>query len=154
MPTLKEVAVPIPLKVGKPSGLNDLGIPTLEGAIIKKGNLQELIQPLEDGKVGRRYQSFKIVGVTTQEGGAARAKVFLDFEVFGDDNAAESVVNAFDAALYAGSEKLASLEPGPLYLPFGRFWYANRFVFDVPPQVIEKAERLEFIAKPAEVRAL
>lgn len=154
MPTLQEVSASINLKVGKPGGLNDLGIPTLEGATIKKGNLQELVQPLTDGKVGRRYQGFKVVGVTTQEGRTARGMLFLDFEIFGDDTAAVSLTDTFEAAIYAGSEKLATLKPGPIYMPFGRFWYANRFAFEVPTAAIEKAERVEFIAKAAEVLAL
>ncbi len=151
MPALVESSTSIPLKTSKPVGLNDLGVPMVDGTVVKKGSLGEFTQMLDDGKVGRRYQGFRVVVVKTMEGAAESAKAFLEFEVFGDNNAAKETAGAFEAVLYAGSDKIASFTPTVVFLPYANFWYANRYVFDIPAASFEAAERLDFIAKPGEV---
>lgn len=151
MPALVESSTSIPLKSSKPVGLNDLGVPMADTTVVKKGSLGEFTQSLDDGKVGRRYQGFRVVGIKTVEGGAESAKIFLEFEVFGDNNVAPETRGAFEAVLYAGDEKVASFTPATVFLPYANYWYANRYVFDIPAASFEAAERLDFIAKPGEV---
>jgi len=55
---------------------------------------------------------------------------------------------------FAGSQQLASLSSSSLFLPYANFWYPNRFVFEVPVADFDQADRLEFIAKPEEVRTI
>lgn len=154
MIALAENKTSIPLAIAKPTGLNDLGVPQLETALVKKGKSQELIQVQETGAIGRRFQNLRVTGIKTSEGGVESCKVFVQFEVFGDDNVPAAANSGFAAALYAGEEALFELSPGALFLPYARCWYENRFVFDVPADAFERADRIEFIAQPDWVRAI
>jgi hypothetical protein len=154
MIALAENKTLIPLTSAKSTGLNGLGIPQVEAATIKKGRLRELTQTLESGAVGRRFQNLRVTAVKTTEGGVESAKVFLQFEVFGDDNVPQAANSGFDAALCSGPACLLALPPATLFLPYARFWYDNRFVFDVTVEHFEKADGFEFIAKPDRVRVL
>jgi len=151
---LSEQKALIPLASARSNGLNDLGVPRLETAMIKKGRLHELTQAVESGAVGRRFQNLRITAIKTAEGGVESTKVFVQFEVFGDDNVPEADGSGFEAALYGGVERLCVLRPGVVFMPYARCWYDNRFVFDVPAEVFERTDGFEFIARPDRVRAL
>lgn len=154
MPILTENKTFIEVAMSKPTGLNDLGAPLLPSTIVKKGRLREFAQPLEDGRVGRRFQNLRIMAIKTMEGGLESAKIFIQFEVFGDDNVPEAANSGFAATLYAGPESLLELTPGSMYLPYAHFWYDNSFVFDVSADVFDRCDRLEFIARPEQVRII
>ncbi len=142
------------LAPAKPVGLDELGTPIDDAMAVKKGRVHEFDQLLEDGKIGRRFQDLRVITIKAAEGAVTSAKVFVQFEVFGDNTAAPTNGTGFDAVLFAGTEQLASLSSTSLFLPYGNFWYPNRFVFEVPVADFDKADRCEFIAKPEEVRAL
>lgn len=154
MPELLENKTFIDLTPAKPAGLADLGIPAIERSSIKKGRLHEFTQTLGDGKIGRRFQNLRVTAVKTFEGAVESAKIIIQFEVFGDDNVTESANSGFLARLYAGSEKLIEWTPGPMFLPYAHFWYENSFAFAVALDIFERADRLEFITKPDQVRAV
>jgi len=154
VPVLQETRVAVILKPAKPVGLDALGAPVVDDSTVKKGRVDEFLQPLADGKIGRRFQGLKIIGIQTVEAGTPSAKLFFDFEVFGDNTAAPTNGVGFDAAIFAGEHQLATLSSSSLFLPYANFWYANRFVFDLPIADFHQADRLEFIVKPEEVRAV
>lgn len=152
MPALQETRVSVTLAVAKPTGLDDLGAPLGDASVVKKGRAHEYAQLLADGAIGRRFQDLRVIGIKTVEAGVPSAQFFIQFEVFGDNTAAPKNGAGFDAVLFAGSRPLARLASGALFLPYANFWYPNRFVFDVPIADFDQADRLEFIAKPEEVR--
>lgn len=154
MPSLQEIRTVVTLAPAKPAGLADLGVPLADTTVVKKGRVHEFAQVLADGKIGRRFQDLRVIGINTAEGAVPSAKVFVQFEVFGDSTAAPTNGAGFDAVLYAGDQQLASLSSSSLFLPYGNFWYPNRFVFEVPVADFDRADRLEFIAKPEEVRTI
>lgn len=154
MPDLVESKTFIDLAIAKPTGLNDLGVPLLETAVVKKGKLHEFTQPLADGKVGRMFQNLRVTAIKTTEGGTESAKVFVSLEAFGDSNVPTAANSGFGIRLYAGPENLQELAPDSMFLPYANFWYDNRFAFDVPNAVFDQADRLEFIAKPDQVRMI
>ena len=92
--------------------------------------------------------------ISTIEAAVPTAKVFVQFEVFGDNTAAPPNGVGFDAVLHAGTQQLASLSSSSLFMPYANFWYPNRFVFEVPIADFEPADRFEFVAKPEEVRTI
>ncbi|WP_349251895.1 hypothetical protein [Azoarcus sp. L1K30] len=156
MPTLAENTTFIELKAAKPTGLSltQLGVPQLDCTVVKKGKLHELNQMLEDGRVGRRFQNVRVTGVKTREGEVETAKIFIQFEVFGDDNVPQADNSGFAAALMAGTESLTPLPPTVAFLPYARAWFENQFVFDVPTAVFDCAERIELTLKADKVRML
>ncbi|MCG5238013.1 hypothetical protein [Xanthobacter oligotrophicus] len=154
MPALQETRTVVTLAPAKPAGLADLGVPSVDTAVVKKGRVHEFPQLLADGKIGRRFQDLRVIGIKTVEAGVPSAKLFIQFEVFGDDTMATTNGGGFEAALFAGSQQLASLSSSVLFLPYANFWYPNRFVFEVPMADFDQADRLDFIAKPEEVRAV
>lgn len=154
MPALQETRAIVTLAPAKPTGLADLGVPPSDGSVVKKGRVHEFPQMLDDGRIGRRFQDLRVIGIRTVEAGEPSVRLFVQFEVFGDNTAAAARGAGFEAVLRAGEEPLARLSSGSLFLPYGNFWYANRFVFEVPPADFDKADGLEFIAAPEEVRAI
>ena len=154
MPRLLENKTPIQLGGAKPSGLNDLGVPLLASATVKKGKLQELTQVIEGGQVGRRFQNLRVTAVKTSEGDIQSAKLFLQFEAFGDDNVPISHNSGFAATLYAGGDSLLEVSAGSLFLPYARYWYENQFAFDISPTVFDRVDRIEFVAKADQVRII
>ena len=154
MPSLQETRAVVTLAPAKPTGLADLGAPLGDAAMVKKGRAHEFPQLLADGKIGRRFQDLRVIGIKTLEGEVVSAKFFVQFEVFGDNTSAPTNGVGFEAALFAGAEQLVSLSSSSLFLPYANFWYPNRFVFEVPAADFDRADRLEFIAKPEEVRAV
>lgn len=152
MPDLLESKTFIDLAVAKPTGLNDLGVPLIATTVVKKGKLHEFTQPQADGKVGRMFQNVRVIGIKTTEGGSESAKIMLSLEAFSDSNAPQAANSGIGIKLYAGAESLLALTPGSMFMPYANFWYDNRFVFDVPNDVFDKTDRLEFIAKPDQVR--
>ncbi|WP_159730346.1 hypothetical protein [Methylosinus sp. Ce-a6] len=154
MPSLQETRAVVTLAPAKPTGLADLGAPLGDAAMVKKGRAHEFPQLLTDGNIGRRFQDLRVIGIKTLEGEVVSAKFFVQFEVFGDNTSAPTNGVGFEAALFAGAEQLASLSSSSLFLPYANFWYPNRFVFEVPAADFDRADRLEFIAKPEEVRAI
>ena len=154
MSSLQETRTVVTLAPAKPAGLADLGVPSVDSAVVKKGRVHEFPQLLADGKIGRRFQDLRVIAIKTVEAGAPAAKIFIQFEVFGDNTAAPTSGAGFEAVLFAGAQQLASLSSGSLFLPYANFWYPNRFVFEVSMVDFDQADRLEFIAKPEEVRAV
>jgi len=132
--------------------LADLGAPLVDTTAVKKGRVHEFAQLLADGKIGRRFQDLRVIGIKTVEGAAPSAKFFVQFEVFGDNTAAPDNGVGFDAVLSAGSQQLANLSSSSLFLPYGNFWYPNRYVFEVGAEDFDRADSLEFIAKAEDVR--
>jgi hypothetical protein len=153
LPSLQETRTVVTLAPAKPAGLADLGAP-LDDAVVKKGRVHEYLQLLTDGKIGRRFQDIRIIGIKTVEAGVPSAKLFVQFEVFGDNTAAPANGVGFEAVLFAGSQQLASLSSSSLFLPYANFWYPNRFVFEMTIADFDQTDRLEFIAKPEDVRAV
>jgi hypothetical protein len=92
----------MPLALTKPVGLDDLGAPLAEATVVKKGRVHEHLQLLTDGKIGRRFQDLRVIGIKTVESGVASAKFFVQFEVFGDNTAAPTNGVGFEAVLFAG----------------------------------------------------
>lgn len=154
MPALQETRTAVTLAPAKPNGLADLGVPLGDASLVKKGRAHEFLQNLEGGKIGRRFQDLRVIAIKTTEGGAESAKVFIQFEVFGDDTVAPTGGVGFEAVLLAGSQRLATLDSSSLFLPYANFWYANRFVFEVPMADFDQADSLEFVAKAEEVRSV
>lgn len=154
MPLLQEFRTIMTLAPAKPVGLADFGAPLVDTAVVKKGRVHEFLQALTDGKVGRRFQDLRVIGIRTVEGAVPCARLFVQFEVFGDNTAAPANGVGFDAALHAGAQRLTGLSSSSLFLPYGNFWYPNRFVFDVPVADFDRADRFEFIARPEEVRII
>lgn len=154
MPALQETRTSVTLAPAKPTGLADLGVPSTDGIVVKKGRVHEFPQLLADGKIGRRFQDLKVFAIKAEEAGAPVVRLFVQFEVFGDNTAAGTAGPGFEAVLLAGDAPLATLASGSLFLPYGNFWYANRFVFEVPLADFDKADRLDFIAKPEEVQVI
>ncbi|MFG1375309.1 hypothetical protein [Xanthobacter autotrophicus] len=154
MPALQETRTVVALAPAKPAGLADLGLPLVDSTAVKKGRVHEYLQLLTDGKIGRRFQDIRIIALKTVEAGVPSAKVFVQFEVFGDNTAAPTNGVGFEAVLFAGEQQLASLSSSSLFLPYANFWYPNRFVFEVPIADFDQADRLDFIAKAEEVRTL
>ena len=154
MPSLQEFRTVVALAPAKPTGLADLGVPVADTTVVKKGRAHEFAQNLTDDKIGRRFQDLRVIGINTVEAEVPTAKLFVQFEVFGDNTAVSSTGAGFEAILYAGEQQLASLSSSSLFLPYANFWYPNRFVFEVPTADFEQADRFEFIAKPEEVRTI
>jgi hypothetical protein len=152
VPSLQEIRTVVTLAPAKPVGLADWGTPLVDTTVVKKGRVHEFAQILTDGKIGRRFQDLRVVGINTVEAAVPSAKFFVQFEVFGDNTAVPTNGVGFDAVLYAGAQQLASLSSSSLFLPYGNFWYPNRFVFEVPVVDFDRADRFEFIAKSEEVR--
>lgn len=154
MPVLQEIHTVVTLAPAKPVGLADFGAPSLDTAVVKKGRAHEFAQVLPDGKIGRRFQDLRVIAISTVEGGIPSNKLFIQFDVFGDDTAAPADGVGFESILFAGAQQLASLRSSSLFLPYGNFWYPNRFVFEAPTADFDRADRLEFIAKSEEVRII
>lgn len=154
MAALQEIRTVATLAPAKPVGLADLGMPVVDTTVVKKGRVHEFAQVLTDGQIGRRFQDLRIIGINTVEAGVPSAKLFVQFEVFGDNTAAPANGVGFEAVLHAGSQRLASLSSSSLFLPYANFWYPNRFVFEVPTTDFDRADRFEFIAKSEEVRSI
>jgi len=131
-----------------------LGFPVLDSTLVKKGKLNEFLQSTEDGKVGRRYQNIRVTAVKTAEGGVESAKVFLQFEVFGDDNVPEGANGGYTVALLSGADTLLTLPASNLFLPYGRAWYENQAVFDMPLEVFDQTDQLQFTAGADQIRAI
>ncbi|WP_028310488.1 hypothetical protein [Derxia gummosa] len=151
MPALEKKSAFIPVASAKPTGLADLGIPG--EPVVKKGKLAEFTQPQDGGKVGRMFQNIRAVLASTTEGGQPSGKLVVLFEIFGDDNVPTGVNRGVDVALYAGDTLLAEYKHGAVFLPYACAWYENKIFFDIPLDVFEKADKLEFIALADEVRA-
>jgi hypothetical protein len=152
MPSLLENTTSIHLAPTKPTGLQELGVPVGPTTRVKKGKLQEFVQLLEGGKIGRRFQNIRVTEVLTREGDVELGKVFVQFEVFGDDNTPVAQNSGLLLSLFSGSEKRAEFSVSALFLPYARFWYENTLVFDIHPSQCEAVDRLEFVAKQDQVR--
>jgi len=154
VPNLMEHTVSIDLAAAKPKGVSmaQLGIPVQESTVIKKGKLHELIQPLEDGQPGRRYQNIRITGVKTPVAGYECAKLFLQFEVFGDDNVPAGSNSGFALALTDGADTLQQLPAAPAFLPYPCHWYENQFVYELPVAVFDRMAQLQLMLQPDQVQ--
>lgn len=152
MPALQETRAAVTLAPAKPTGLADLGAPLVDGTMVKKGRVHEFQQLLADGQIGRRFQDLRVVAVKTVEGDVASAKFFVQFEAFGDNTMAPTNGAGFEAALFDGARPLASFTSSALFIPYAGCWYPNCFVFETPIEVFDLANRLDFIARPEDVR--
>lgn len=153
MPPLLEIHAAMTLVSADPAELAELGAP-MAGTVAKKGRVHEFLQLLPDGKVGRRFQDLRVFAVKAVEGDVASAKVFVQFEVFGDNTAMPPDGGGFDMAFFAAGQPLDCGASGHLFLPYANFWYPNRFVFEVPLAHFGPMDRIEFIARPEEVRSV
>ncbi|WP_018412277.1 hypothetical protein [Methyloversatilis thermotolerans] len=143
MPALVANSTTIDLAPAKTTGLNELGVPLVEGTLVKKGKLGEFSQALDDGRVGRMYQNVRAIAVRTIEGGAESAKLFLLFEVFGDNNTPLAPNIGLSLRLWSGTDLLLEMRQPQIFLPYACAWYDNRIVFDIPVCAFERADRLE-----------
>lgn len=153
LPALLEARTVVTLAPAKPVGLADLGVPLGDATLVRKGRVHEFAQHLASGGIGRRFQDLRVIAIRTAEAGEVGAKLFVQFEVFGDDTATPTDGQGFEAVLLAGETPLAELPARSLFLPYANFWYPNRFVFEVPVADFERADRLEFIARAQDVRS-
>lgn len=153
MPALQETRATVTLAPAKPTGLADLGVPALETCAVKKGRVHEHLQHLADGAIGRRIQDLRAIAIKTMEAGTPCAKLFVQFEVFGDNTVMAPGGGAFEVALFAGERALSRHGASGLFLPYANFWYANRFVFKLPLEDFDAVDRVEIIAQPEEVGA-
>ncbi|MBS0344900.1 MAG: hypothetical protein JSR69_00435 [Proteobacteria bacterium] len=157
VPTLAENTTHIDLAPAKPKGLSltQLGVPLLEGTVIKKGKLPEFLQLFADGsKAGRRYQNIRITAAKAQEGAVETARVIVQFEVFGDENVPEADNSGFGITLCAGGEALLELPQTSAFLPYAACWYENQFFYEVPTALFDQVDGLHFTVKADQVRPL
>lgn len=157
MPTLQATPFVLELKDAKPVGLADLGVPLPadgpEPTRVKKGRLAEAMQPLDDGRIGRRYQNLRAHLLRAVEGGEPAVTLVLAFEVFGDDNAPVGRPSGIALrVLDADGTVLAEGDGGPLFLPWASFWYENRCALKLPLTAFDAACRLEVLAAADTVR--
>lgn len=154
MPALVANSTVIDLAPAKTHGLNDLGVPLVDGTAVKKGKLGEFSQMLDDRKVGRIYQNLRALAVKTPEGGIESAKLFLLFEVFGDNNTTLVANIGFALRLLSGADTLLELRQPAIFLPYACAWYDNRCVFDIPLDTFERVDKIEFVTLDETVRAV
>jgi hypothetical protein len=154
MPALLLSQVAIDIKPAKTTGLADLGVPIQDDTVVKKGKLVEFEQLQDNGKVGRRFQNIKVTALKTSEGGEVSSKVILTFEAFGDDNAPVAGNQGVGVVLAVGDKVLRELPLGTLFLPYACAWYENRFAVEISNEVFDQLDRLSFVAKADEVRAI
>lgn len=156
MPTLAENTTQIKVAIAKPKGmdLTQLGVPLLEGSVIKKGKLTEFIQNFEDGKPGRRYQNIRILGAKTLEGGTETAKVFVQFEVFGDENVPLAANSGFAVGLCAGDQSLLDLPAASAFLPYAGSWYENQYFYEIPTAIFDQWDAVAFTIRADDVRMI
>lgn len=156
MPTLTANTVYIDLAPGKAKGLSltQLGVPLSEGTQIKKGAINEFLQLMEDESVGRRYQNVRATVVKAAEGGEISVKLFVQFEVFGDDNVPRGGNSGFASALLADGQTLLEWPARPAFLPYAGSWYENQFVYELPADLFGRVSRVRLTVLPDEVRCL
>ena len=156
VPTLAENTTHIDLAIAKPKGLSltQLGVPLLEGTVIKKGKLPEFIQLFEDGKAGRRYQNIRVTAVKTREGELESAKIIVQFEVFGDENVPVAANSGFGLTLRAGDTSLVELPPSSVFLPYAGSWYENQYVHEIPTALFDQCDGLAFTMREDQVRTI
>jgi len=73
LPSLQETRTVVTLAPAKPAGLADLGVPLVDTTMVKKGRAHEYPQLLTDGKIGRRFQDLRVIGIKTVEAGVPSA---------------------------------------------------------------------------------
>ncbi|BBA36188.1 uncharacterized protein sS8_4258 [Methylocaldum marinum] len=152
MAALTKHIASIDLASAKPTGLNALGVPVDETTQVKKGKLQEFLQTLDTGAVARRYQNIRITAVKTTEGGRQFSKLFVQFEVFGDDWSSVGDNTGVAYALYQGDKVLHEIQQGRVFLPYCRNWYENQYEHTIPNEVFEAITRIEFVANADEMQ--
>lgn len=143
----------VELAVSKPTGLNDLGVPVVEGTVVKKGKLPEMTQKLDDDKVGRMYQNIRAFAIKTKEGDLEVSQLFVLFEVFSDDCTSVGTNSGVEFGLYNDQQLLTTLQQSPIFVPYARCWYDNRYVYNISNEVFDALTRVDFVAKPDEMRA-
>jgi hypothetical protein len=154
MPALLLSEVAIDLKPAKTNGLADLGVPLTDDTVVKKGKLAEFEQLQDSSKVGRRFQNIRVTAVKTSEGGEVSAKVMVVFEVFGDDNAPVAGNQGVSAKICAADKTLLEVPLGTMFMPYACCWYENRFSVGISNELFDQFDRLTFVTRADEVRAL
>lgn len=152
MTALTKNIASIELATAKTSGLNTLGVPVDETTQVKKGKLQEFVQTLDTGAVARRYQNIRVTAVKTSEAGRVFSKLFVQFEVFGDDWSSVADNTGVDYALCQGDKALHSVQQGRIFLPYCRSWYENQYEHTIPNEVFDAITRFEFVANADEMQ--
>lgn len=142
----------IELAAAKTSGLNDLGVPIDETTQVKKGKRQEFLQTLDTGAIARRYQNIRVTTIKTTEAGRLFSKIFIQFEVFGDDWSSIGDNNGVDFALCHGDKVLHNIQQGRIFLPYCRSWYENQYEHTIPNEVFDEITRFEFVANADEMQ--
>lgn len=142
----------IELASAKTSGLNELGFPIDETTQVKKGKLQEFLQTLDNGAIARRYQNIRVTAIKTTEAGRLFSKLFVQFEVFGDDWGSIGDNTGVDYVLLDGEKVLHSIHQGRIFLPYCRNWYENQYEHTIPNEVFDGLTRFEFVANADEMQ--
>jgi len=152
--TLREGTVFIELEAGKAKGLSlkTLGIPLDESTRIRKGQVNEFLQTLDDDTVGRRFQNIRATLVEALEGGQKSVKLFLQYEVFGDENVPVEAERGVVPALIRGEDTVQVLPDSPCFLPYAGHWYENHAVFDLDADMFDLVSRIRLTALGARVR--
>lgn len=151
MAELTEGRVVIGLAPAKPTGLGDLGIPLAADTRIKKGKSDDFAQRLVEGGIGRMFQELRAYLAIASVGVTPVVKLFLLFEVFGDNTLPKAVGGGIILRLNSGTSHLMDVPSTPLFLPYPNCWYGNRFVFDLPVDLFDRLDRIELIAAAQEV---
>ncbi|WP_434131877.1 hypothetical protein [Methylocaldum sp. GT1BB] len=152
MASLVKHIASIELAPAKTMGLNDLGVPIDETTQVKKGKLQEFLQTLDTDAVARRYQNVRFTAVKTTEAGRLFSKLFIQFEVFGDDWSSRCDNTGVDYVLYRGDKVLHHIHQGRIFLPYCRSWYENQYEHTIPNGVFDEVTRIEFVANADEMQ--
>lgn len=152
MVALTKSIASIELATGKTSGLGSLGVPVDETTQVKKGRLQEFLQTLDTGAIARRYQNIRVTAIKTTEAGRLFSKVFVQFEVFGDDWSSIEDNTGVDFTLCQGDKVLHGIQQGKVFLPYCRSWYENQYEHTIPNEVFDELTRFEFVANADEMQ--
>lgn len=146
MATLNKATASIELAPAKTAGLADLGIPTDDTTLVKKGRLQEFLQRLDDGTIARRFQNIRVTAVKATEGGRLFTKLFVQFEVFADDWVSLDDNTGFQVTVCAGDVAQHNVAQDRLFLPYCRSWYENQYERTIPSEYFDALTRVEFVA--------
>lgn len=152
MATLSKAVADIELTVAKPTGLNDLGVPIGESTLVKKGRMQEFLQTLDNGAIGRRYQNIRVTAIKTTEGGRTFSKLFVQFEVFADDWVSVGDNTGVEFDLRSEGMNLYSIPQGRIFLPYCRSWYENQYERTIPNDAFDAVTRFQFVANQDQVQ--
>ena len=64
----------------------------------------------------------------------------------------EGANGGYTVALLNGTDALLTLPASSLFLPYGRAWYENQAVFDLPLAVFDQADQLQLTVNSDRIR--